>query len=266
MFKFRRKTRAEIDAETVDARFRPDESGKLNNMFGLLASQTRYERTEIAHGVNLYSAEVGANTLVVAFGGAKGRLNMALFMFLEAMDDSRYDVLLLADLNKRHFERGIGTYASSLPELVAKIGKVAERRGYSLIITYGTSMGGFPALRAGDLFGAARSISIGGRFIFHPRRLIKNRHVNVAFDLLCACRTPFRSPFYMLYAEGQAEDREHAAILRARAPQSHLIAFPGEDHNFPYQIRVKGKLNVFLGEMLDVGKQPDEQKLIALMQ
>jgi len=266
VFNFRRKSRAEIHAENVDARFRPEESGALNNMFGLLASQARYERTEIARGVNLYSARAGANTLVVAFGGAKGRLNMPLFMILEAMDDSRYDVLLLADLNKLHFERGIANYASSMPELVDKIGKFAERQGYGAIITYGTSMGGFPALRAGDLIGAGRSISIGGRFLFHPARLRKKQHSNVAFDLLCACRQPFRSQFYLLYAEGQHVDREHAAILRALAPQSHLIAFPGDDHNFPYQMRGKGKLDVFLNEMLDVAKQPDDQKLIALMQ
>jgi hypothetical protein len=267
VFKFRRKTRAEIDAETVEALFRPAEGERtLSNAFGLLGGTSRYQRTEISSGVNFYSANSGANTLVVGFGTTRARLSMPVFMVLEALDGRRYDLLLLSDLSMCHFDRGIDGYAATLPELMHRVGDFAGGRGYRSVITFGTSMGGYPALRGGDLLGADRSISIGGRFPWHPVRLIKERQQVQAFDALCDCRNPFRSPFYVLHSRNHREDPLHAEMLKKIAPASRVIVFPGEGHAVHNKIRQKGRLEAFFSEMLDLDKEPDQDKLVAMLE
>lgn len=225
-----------------------------------------FKRTEIAGGVNLYSAERGAQNLVVGFGGSLGRLNMAVFMILEALDSARYDLLLLADLKKLHFDNGIENYADSMPGLMSKVGKLARQRGYGSIITYGTSMGGFPALRGGDMLGAGRAISIGGRFVWHPARIRRRGESIGAFDPICSCRVPFRVPCYLLFTGGKKLDVDHAAMLADIMPEVHRIVLPGNDHNFPEQIRSKGKLGSFFAQLFDLGKEPDEARLGALLE
>jgi len=265
VFKFRRKTRAEIKAETVDALFRSDEAGTISNAFGLLGTANRYRRNEISTGVNFYSAGTGAKTLVVGFGTAKGRLAMPVFMVLEALDDRRYDLLLLSDLSNCHFDHGIDGYALTLPDLMRRVGDFAGGRGYGSIITFGTSMGGFPALRGGDLLGADRSISVGGRFPWHPVRLEKGRQRVQAFDALCDCRNPYRSPFYLLHSRNHREDQLHAEMMKKIAPASRVIVFPGEGHAVQNRIRQKGRLDAFFLEMLDLNKEPDQDKLVAML-
>lgn len=250
----------------MDALFRPAEGERtLSNAFGLLGRTSRYQRTEISPGVNFYSSGRGAKTLVVGFGTTRGRLSMPVSLVLEALDDRRYDLLLLSDLSKCHFDHGIDGYAATLPELMQRVYDFAGARGYGCVITFGTSMGGFPALRGGDLLGADRSISVGGRFPWHPVRLIKEQQSVKAFELLCDCRSPFRSPFYVLHSRGHPEDPRHAEMLKKMAPACRVIVFPGKQHAVHNTMRQKGKLSAFFSEMLDLEKEPDADKLVAML-
>jgi hypothetical protein len=267
MFNFRRRSREEVAAEATEAKFQPIRTGRtFKTLFGLVsAAPSPFTRTEIASGVNLYSAERGAPKLIVGFSGSLGRLNMAVFMFLEALDSAEYDLLLLADLKKLHFHNGIENYADSMPELMSKVGNLARQRAYRSIITYGTSMGGFPALRGGDMLGADRAISIGGRFVWHPARIKRGMEKIGAFDPICNCRAPFRVPCYLLYTGGKQLDVEHAEMLARIMPESRRIVLPGNDHNFPYQIRSKGRLDSYSAQIFDLTREPDEAKLRALL-
>ncbi len=266
MFNFRRKTRREIEAESVDALFTAkDARPGLAGAIGLVSGKHRYRRTEIATGVNFYSAGKSAGTLVVGFGTMKGRLSMPVFMVLDALDDTRYDLLLLSDLSKRHFDIGIGAFARTLPDLAGRIRDFAGERGHKALVTFGSSMGGFPALRAGDLMRADRSISVGGRFAWHPSRLRKVRHTIHAFEPLCACRAPFGSPFYALFSRDNASDSRHAALLAEIAPNCRTIAFPGDAHGLHYEIQLKGRLDAFFAEMLDLTREPDADRLAAML-
>lgn len=270
MFSFRRKTREEITAETFDARFQVRATGKgaldrwLPDIF--LAQAPQYARTEIAPYVNVYSADTGAKNLIVGFGSLSGRLNMPVHSILEALDSGAHDLLLLADPAKSHFDKGVAGYAGSLSALMTKVGDFARRRGYSSIIAYGTSMGGFPALRGGEMLGADRSISIGGRFPWHPLRLAERKREINAFDALCDCRRPFRSRIYLLYAQGQPKDDQHAAMLQAVEPGCRAIPIPVDDHNFPNLIRHNGKLSLFLAELFDLSREPAADRLAALFE
>ncbi len=216
--------------------------------------------------MNLYSADQGARTLLVGFCGWKARLSMPVSLILEALDSTEVDLLLLADLRQRHFDGGIEGYARSLPELMDKIGTLALRRGYGASITYGCSMGGIPALRGGGLLGAAKAISVGGRFAWHPSRIESGDEYVNAFDLLCHCRAPMAVPSYLLYSEANPQDVEGAAMFAAISPASGRIAFPGRKHNFPYHIKLNGKLASYFSQLLDLEREPDPAQLRALLE
>lgn len=262
MFNFRRRTREEISAETFDPRF---DTRDRNGDRDPERKRPQFSRTEISHGVNFYSANACARNLIVGFSGTRGRLNMAIYMILQGLDESQHDLLLLSEETNAHFDLGIEGYAGSLTELMGKVGDFAAGRSYLSLITYGTSMGGFPALRGGEVLGADRAISIGGRFPHHPARLMGSARQIKAFDLLCECRRPFRSPSYLLYSQDQAEDDRNAAVLRAIAPSCRIIPVPGDNHNFPHQIRQNGKLGLFFSEIFDLKREPSQEKLAVLL-
>ena len=268
MINIRRRSREELAAEATEATYHPVRTARtFKTLFGMVpAAPSPFTRTEIASGVNLYSAEGGAQNLIVGFGGSLGRLNMAIFMVLEALDSAKCDLLLLAEFKKLHFDQGIEGYARSMPELMNKVGDFARQRGYRSIITYGTSMGGFPALRGGDMLGADRAISIGGRFAWHPGRISRGEEQIGAFDPICSCRMPFRVPCYLLYAGDKNLDVDHAEMLARIMPESRRISLPGNDHNFPHQIRSRGKLDSFFSEIFDLTREPDEARLRALLE
>ena len=74
---------------------------------------------------------------------------LPISFFLQLMRDDKHDVLVLSDEHRRHFDGGVEGYSSSLLDTLKRIQAFAEAKPYEKVITYGTSMGGFPAIRAG---------------------------------------------------------------------------------------------------------------------
>ncbi|MBB4648670.1 hypothetical protein GGQ99_000392 [Aminobacter niigataensis] len=273
VFKFRRRSASEVAAEAASPSFGlrlPRSNGIVKNLvrFGLLSSGepplTRFSRTEIATHVNLYSAGRSAPNLIVGFATKHGFIMMGAALFLEDLDDAQHDFLQLADPRREFFDGGIEGFASSMRDLALRVGNLARERGYRSIMTYGTSMGGFPAIRAGNLMGADRAISVGGRYAWHPGSMAKGLRVG-AFDTLCNCRSPLTTRCYLLYSVGCREDLDHAAKLAAIAPASHRIGVPGRKHNFPMVLKDKGKLGGFHAEIFNLAREPDPSRIAALM-
>ncbi len=231
------------------------------------ASQVkRFVRTEIAAGVILFSANSSAAALIVGFCGKGQRLLMPIAMMLQFLDDEKYDVLIVQDSRRLHFDQGIERFAATLPALANEILSIAKRRNYSSIVTYGTSMGGFPALRAGEYLGADRAVSAGGRFVWHMARFKKQTAPVGAFDPICNCRMPFRTPCYALFSSGKADDLEAADQLAAIMGRGHAIGLPSSEHNFPFRMYLKGKLTEYHREIFDLAREPDPAKLRALLE
>lgn len=271
MFRFRRRSATEVAAEAASPGLGlklPRGISKNLVRFGLMSSAepplTRFSRTEIAPHVNLYSAGRGAPNLVVGFTTKHGFIMMGASLFLQDLDDAGHDFLQLADPRREFFDGGIEGYAASLHDLALRVGDLARRRGYRSIVTYGTSMGGFPAIRAGNLMAADRAISVGGRFTWHPGSMAKGLRVG-AFDALCNCRLPLETPSYLLYSTGCREDVDHAAMLAAIAPASRRIGVPCRKHNFPIALKDKASLGGFHAEMFDLAREPDPARIAALM-
>ncbi len=193
---------------------------------------TRYVRHPLAQSVIFYSADCGAPDLLVTFCGAGGRLGPPISYFLQLIQDEIYDVLQLADFSKKHFSGGLPGYSSSLLGTLRRIQSFAQVKGYRRVITYGVSMGGLPALRAGLWLGAERAISVGGRFCSHPERLTDPMHEMPAFDLLCNCR-PHHHKIRVIavFSKGNELDAGNYAILKQIIPECEPIAFETTDHN-----------------------------------
>lgn len=210
-----------------------------------------YRCYNISEHVRLYSADRGAPNLIVAFAGGVFRLMVSISYFLQMMQDDVYDILLLTDITRRHFEGGIDGYSSSLLETADRVKAFVEARAYRKVIAYGTSMGGFPALRAGLQFGADRAISVGGGFCVHPPRLVESEHEIRAFDLLCACRPMREISLFAVFAVKHEGDAGHHAILRQLLPNCVMMEIDVPSHNVLHHLDMLGELQSFYATVFD---------------
>ncbi|HEY6630101.1 MAG TPA: hypothetical protein VIZ90_01485 [Rhizobiaceae bacterium] len=225
----------------------------------------RFKRTGIHPDVKLYSADAGARTLIIGFCGRRLRLMMPIALTLQHLDDRQYDVLTLGDRRHLHFDAGIEGFAGSLPELARRISEIIDPRGYSSVISYGISAGGFPALRLASLLNVDRAISVGGRPAWHIDRLLEQKSTINAFDLICHCRATPTARLYSLFSAPVEEDAEAAAKLAAVMPGIRLAGIPCPKHNFPYEMFKKGVLSEYHDELFGQAREPDLARLATLM-
>lgn len=213
-----------------------------------------YRRVEIAADITMYSDPAvppGGKSLIFAFTGLAHRLMIPIAAFLQLLPAQRFDLVILVDHANLAFESGIPSYAATLPELVARLAADVGRADYQRVVTLGTSAGGLPALRAGILLGAERSIGFGPRFNWHVGRLLKGAGTIPAFDLLCACGPRGSTRLIAVYAEGQADDAEHAARL-ARILLVETRPIAGADRHNVIDFLVKaGRFREFLLGILE---------------
>ncbi len=225
----------------------------------------RFVRTNVGDGAEFYSVGSGRKTLIVVFMDSKRRLLMHIAVFLQHLDGEEFDVLALHESQQLHFDSGAGESASSFAALIDFVAEFVTRNGYRNTITYGASMGGFPALRAGHRLKADRAISVGGSFAWHVGR-IKNRGRTIgAFDPLCECNMPIRCPAFLLYAENNAEDAENVARATAIVSDATVIPVPTSDHLFPFKIYQRGNLEEYHRQIFDLDRNPDSSRLGSLL-
>jgi hypothetical protein len=212
-------------------------------------SAARYLRYELGRYVSFYSANRGASTLIIAFCGNAFRLMMPISHFLQMIDEDRYDVLILSDIQRRHFDAGVAGFANSLLEMLTRLKSFVDARAYRRLIAYGTSMGGLPALRAGLWLGADRAVSVGGGCCKHPPRLTRAASEIRAFDLLCACRRTADVPTVIVYAAKNRLDLREQVQLSAVLPQSVSLSIDTDAHNVIHHLDQTGRLGAFYAKI-----------------
>ncbi len=222
-----------------------------------------YARSVLASDVLLYSdgRAPGDKTLVIGFTGAAHRLMLPIATVLQNLPIERTDLVLLRESTRSHYDAGVAGYAATLPDLAGRLRRDLEPRRYRSLVTLGTSMGGFPALRAGLMMGADAAIAIGGRSIWHVDRLsAPNRAPITAFDPLCPCG-PGETRLICVYAAKNAEDIKSADAVAAMRPVDRF-AFDTADHNVLLALWRQGSLRTALsdlsaGQIPTVGLKPD---------
>jgi hypothetical protein len=211
---------------------------------------TRYVRKPVAPDVTLFhdpDVTRASKCIIFAFSGKAGRLLIPTGLFLQLVPSTDFDIVVLKDPRRDHFAHGLQEYAEDFFQLVTKLDKDLTPDSYKNVCCYGTSMGGFVALRCGLLLGT-KAISIGGKFPWHVQRLLEpTGRAMPAFELLCACKTSDAAKFVCVYGNrpGDVADVDHLAAI---FPVTRLQIREATDHNVIYTMWNKGTLRQFYRE------------------
>ncbi len=215
----------------------------------LLAKEApaHYVRRPIAPDVTLFhdpDVDRASKCIVFAFCGRSQRLMIPTGVFLQLLPCGEVDVVILNDPHRDHFARGCGEYAADFFQLVSRLSKDLKLHNYKNVCCYGTSMGGFVALRCGLLLGT-KSISVGGRFPWHVQRIVAGPAIP-AFDLLCACKASDAVKFVCVY--GVEDDRRAVDHLATMFPVTRVPIRNATGHNVIFKMWNEGTLRQFYRE------------------
>lgn len=216
----------------------------------LLANEapTRFVRRPIAPDVTLFcdpDVSPADKSLIIAFCGKSQRLMISTGVFLQLLPSANCDVVILKDPRRNHFVDGSPDYATDFFPLVTRLGSDLGRDRYKDVLCYGTSMGGFAALRCGLLLGT-RSISVGGRFPWRVQRMIdRNGETTEAFELLCRCKASKADEFVCVYGECSALDLAAVDHLATMFPVTRWAIPRVEKHNVIHELWKAGTLRQF---------------------
>jgi hypothetical protein len=217
----------------------------------------RYRRRIVSADVNHFADQtvpVSGKALIIGFSGNADRLMLPIGCVLQFLPSRRFDVVVLRDTQHAHYLNGVGDYAPTLNGLAERLRADFKPKRYDRVYCFGTSMGGFGALRCGVLIKADRAISVGGRYHWHIRRLLGENEIALsAFDPLCDCFVRSRTELVCAYSEGNNEDRVDADRLAAILPVGR-IAFPEASHHNLIAVLLKAnRLKPFFDEIFDLG-------------
>ena len=206
----------------------------------------RYRRRALVRNIDIYSdASIPSESksLILGFSGAAGQLMIPTPVFLQYVSSERYDVVMLRDRTKQAYAIGIPPYAHNLWDLTQKLTAEIGAATYRHVYPYGTSMGGFPALRCGLLLKTETAVSGGGQFPWYPPHLARKIDVP-AFDPLCDCNAKSKTKLICYYSTGHAADVQSVELLQRILPIERVpIEAPG--HAFLAQLWSEGRLRAF---------------------
>ena len=194
------------------------------------ANPVGYVREDWSEDASYYTSRKSAKGLIVVFSGRTMRVGVPISYFLQMLRDDVFDVVFLRDPRQLHYTHGVRGLGGFL-ESMRHIRKFADANGFEQVLTFGNSGGGFPALRAGRLLGARRAISVGGRYPWHPGRLIRGETPVLAFDMLCACASPSPTELVAVYGRGHEIDTHANALLRKTFPECIEVPIDIKEHD-----------------------------------
>ena len=166
---------------------------------------------------------------------------------LQTLRDDANDIIWLQDPRQLHYTGG---YKWS-GQFFGSDRHFAAARLYRQIVTFGVSLGGLPALRAGRLLKATRAISVGGRFPWHPGRLVREERSVQAFDPLCPCASPSPTELVVVYSQRNEADRSAFNLVRKTFPECIGVPVDTEKHNLMGNFYKSNLLPLFLACLFD---------------
>ena len=208
------------------------------------ASPQRYRRQAFAPSIDVYgdpSVPRDRKSLILGFSGAAGQLMFPTPAFLQYLSSDRYDLVVLRDRTKQGYAIGILPYARNLWDLSRRLTADLGADAYRRIYPYGTSMGGFPALRCGLLLKTDLAICGGGQFPWYPPHLARKIDAP-AFDPLCACNAKSKTKLICCYSSGYPADVQSVEMLQRIMP-IELVPIEAPGHAFiPFLSTQQGKV------------------------
>lgn len=222
--------------------------------FSEIAEPRPYERLRLGTHVWFYGHgpdEERRPHLLVAFCGSANRLMLPIPVFLQHLDASRFDVVVLTDPADRAYMAGIEAYAVDFDGIMRRLENDIDLGAYSSIRCLGSSIAGVVALRAGFALGAERAVSLSGRPIrSYQQAKSLPEHAVAAFDEALARRAEAPTRVICVHGAGHYEDTAGAAELAGRLG-GETFPVPGvKVHNVLFEILKLGRLGGFLDEIM----------------
>ncbi len=110
-----------------------------------------------------------SRTLLIAFGGLRGRIDVPQFEFLGLTGDFPIKRLYVRDLYQAWYQRGAPrTGARNLEDLARALGETIGAYDVDRIVTIGNSAGGYAALAFGTLLGADTVLAFAPQTVIDP--------------------------------------------------------------------------------------------------
>ena len=254
-------TPLEIVSLTDNGRFKPSDfqvSSLLRN-----AAPKAFRREVLTEGATFYPSGVASDRLLICFSDIAGHLMMPISVLLQLTDEATH-VLLLSDPGRSHYTHSVSGVGRDFGDLVNWLRAFAGERGYGTVMTFGTSLGGYAALRAGRVLGCRRAVSISGLFPFHPSRLKRRSRPVEPFDPLCAC-TPSRIETVALHSADNIRDAGFGDQLAVIDPAVQIVAMPGDNHNIVHELFKRDRLGHLVKHLFDTTSPCDPAYLTSLM-
>lgn len=212
-------------------------------------SKRDWHRIPIHDHTLLYQSQKGkaSKKLIIGLSGLTMRLMMPTHIILSAIKESDFDLMLIRDPDRNHYREGVSGLGSNLNELALKIKDLAVQAGYNQYVVLGTSAGGLPAIRIGQIIQAEHVLAVGPD---NPER-----HPEIANQLSSAKKT-IATTFKICISANNKRDNEAAHKLKMLMPHVNVIPYRGiKTHNLLYKLHKKQKLTQFLAEhLLDITK------------
>lgn len=208
-----------------------------------------FRREPISAGATLYRGGDSAKRLIVLFTGRQYRPMLPVPAFLQFIDASAWDVLMLRDEARMHYRAGVEGYAADMPALVRRVRH--DLGNNSEVLAFGTSMGAFPAIRFFLAGGADRAVSISGRFPSDGVSLVSGCKPAKAFEPICACLEPRRRPLLFAHGGGNDDDRTAAELAAALVGGTTFNVLATDAHNLLAILWREERLADILDAILD---------------
>ena len=207
-------------------------------------------------------------TLLVCFPGKGARLlAVPNAVWLQNMDASQYDVLMIAEPRAEGYRLGIPLLGKNIAEVAQSIGELAPVRDYARIRTVGYSAGGHAAIVAAYRLGAELGVSIAGRFHSerYPGRILRRLMATWRAARYGTCER-----IVLAYAADKTRDRNFARIVGNITGAYHFtvgLEGAGVGHHVLNRVSERGQLGSFLtatvfADLVDFERQPDGTEVV----
>lgn len=213
--------------------------------------------------------KVESSTLLLAFGGMKGKLDIPPFEFFGLTGEMPIKRLFVRDLKQAWYHRGVRGHGATIPEVAEHLDRLIARQQIERLVVVGTSAGGYAALVFGSLLGADRVLCWGpqtslnlevlGQMDDHRwddriAGLMSDNHLDEDWIDLRRALPPARTAqtqYALFFDDSYLLDRLHVERL-AEIDGVQLRPVAGGEHEVARQMRKTGELEQVLRSALGV--------------
>lgn len=213
-------------------------------------SAVRFESQIFSDELVLFTGMGQPRNLLVCFTDKHWHLFLPVPLFLQALGNQGFDVMIVHDRRRGRHRLGLDGLSGSLWETCQTIARKIDLTRYQSLTTFGSSMGGFAALRAGLLLNARKAVGIGGSFSNHTGWYEATSGFLPAFDEICDCADTGKTVFELYYSINSHDDKTNALMMEQVLPGLRLFACDTRKHNIFPELDRRGTTRAFLHAIL----------------